>query len=173
MAHLIIDGYNLIRTTEGFAEAEAKGLEAGRLLLLEHLKDYRTLKGHRITVVFDAMHSDNFEVNEWSYAGIRILYSEMNQAADQVIMELARQERDRAIIVSSDKEIRHVAEQEGCGYLSSTEFEKELIQAARYALTTPPDHTEQDHPIHKRWLTKKKGPAKRAPKAKRRALRKL
>ena len=177
MAHILIDGYNLIRQSASLSRAEAIDLEHGRLALLKKLIAYKQLKGHAITVVFDASETLNLTVTEDRVAGIRILYSEGGQTADEVIIDMARKLRDQAIVVSSDNEILHAARQAGCAILTAEEFERKLN--ALGAVREPPlpetdrDRSDKNHSLNKRWITMKKGPSKRLPKAKRRAMIRL
>lgn len=173
MAHIIIDGYNLIRSSLLLNLSGPLSLEQERMTLIQKLSHYRKLKGHQITVVFDASRTENVGVTEDRIEGIKVLYSEMRQTADAIMIDLARRLKDQVMIVTSDNEILHAARSSGCSYLSSQEFEKKLGEALTYS----EKDLERDQPeisqIHKRFLTKKKGPSKRLPKAKRRALNKL
>lgn len=174
MAHILIDGYNLIRSSDSLIKMESASLEKGRLALIRRLAAYKKLKGHTITVVFDAALTDNVTVEEDRMYGIRILYSEMGQTADTVIMKLVRQLRDKVLVVSSDREILQAAKMAGAGMIQSEDFEKKLNEAVMYGETLPGvGATAKSPPAHKRWITMKKGPAKRLPKAKRKALSKL
>lgn len=174
MICIIIDGYNLIRRSRFLSSAEAIDLEHGRLALLKKLAAYRQMKHHAITVVFDASETLNLSVEEDRYAGIRILYSEGGQTADAVIIDLARKLKNQAIVVSSDNEILRAAQSAGCAILQAEEFERKLNEALLYGETGPKmDQEERKLPLNKRWVTMKKGPSKRLPKAKRRAMARL
>ncbi|MBI2338936.1 MAG: NYN domain-containing protein [Deltaproteobacteria bacterium] len=181
MAHIIIDGYNLIRRSHSLSRAEAVDLERGRLELLKKLAAWRQTKHHAVTVVFDAGETLNLSVEEDRFAGIRILYSKGGQTADSVMIDLARKLREQAIVVSSDNEILQAAKRSGCSFLLAEEFERKLNAvgaSANKSWRTPLPETDRDRPdenrpLNKRWMTMKKGPAKRLPKAKRRAMARL
>lgn len=174
MAQLIIDGYNLIRRSGELSTIEAKNFEQGRLALVQKLSAYKELTGHKITVVFDASRTENSSVEEDRISGIKILYSEGGQTADEVIINIANKIRDQAIVVSSDNEIIRAAKTAGCAHLGAGEFEKKLDKALMYAGSSDPERDKgYKKSIHKRWITKKKGPSKRLPKAKRKAMTKL
>lgn len=174
MAHLIIDGYNLIRSSTTLTLIESKNFEQGRLALIQKLAAYKKLKNHQITVVFDAGSTFNRSIEKETVGGIQILYTEGSQTADEVIIQMAQQLRDGVLIVSSDNEIIHAAKKAGCAVLQSDEFEKRLNEALLYDrhMTSQPLE-EEKKPLHKRWITQKKGPSKRLPKEKRKALAKL
>lgn len=169
MANIIIDGYNLIRRSTVLSAIEAASFERGRLELIRKLALYRQAKNHSITVVFDAGASDNISIERDRLSGINILYSEMGQTADEVIISLARKLKNQAIVVSSDNEIRHAAKSAGCGILGSDEFEDMLNNQDIFRH----ERDEPSRPLHKRWMTKKKGASHKLPKAKRRAYAKL
>lgn len=182
MPCLIIDGYNLIRQSHSLTRAEFKSLETGRLALIKKLSTYKQAKGFPIIVVFDAALTDNVNIERDYLGGIEILYSERNQPADDIIMDLAVEMKQNAIIVSSDNRILQKAEKAGSGILTSQEFEKRLNQTvmkfafedslwASRDVEGPDRHDSKTG--HKRWTTQKKGPSKKLPKSKRRALSKI
>lgn len=143
------------------------------MALIRKLAEYKKIKGHAVTVVFDAALTDNLTVEEDRIAGIRILYSEGGQTADEVIIKLAQELKDKAVVVSSDRAILQAARMAGSAVMESEAFEKKLNEVARYGGEPPVEAVHEPPLPHKRWITMKKGPAKRLPKAKRRALTKL
>ncbi|MBX7149798.1 NYN domain-containing protein [bacterium] len=174
MATLVIDGYNLIRQSPTLLELEKESLERARLGLVHKLARYKQMKGHKIYVVFDAALTNNTHIEELKMGSIHVLFSEMGMLADTVIMKIAEKLKDKAVIVSSDNEILRRAKSAGCGYITSPEFEKKMNEALMYDESFEGERDiAHEKPAHKRWATYKKGPAKRQPKAKRRALRKL
>jgi predicted RNA-binding protein with PIN domain len=173
MAHIVIDGYNLIRTSPSLSQVEANNFQAGRNTLIVKLAQYKKLKGHKITVVFDATFTDNLSVEEARVAGIKILFSKGGQTADEIIIEMAREKRGELIVVSSDKEILHTARACGCGIFEAQDFIQRINEAALMEASFEEKEQEIKKPVHKRWITKKKGPSKRLPKAQRRALSKM
>jgi predicted RNA-binding protein with PIN domain len=175
MAHIVIDGYNLIRQSPDLSIKDALSLEKGRNALVRQLSAYKKLKGHQITVVFDAQFTTNLQIEEFSQAGIRLLFSEGGQTADDVILQMAEKGKGQLIIVSSDNRILQAAKSSGCAFLDSQEFERKLEEALLFDRRGEemPMRDEETKPVNKRWLTAKKGPSKRLPKAKRRALARL
>lgn len=174
MSHIIIDGYNFIRTAPSLAGKNFFTLESERLSLLRLLASYREITGHKVTVVFDAHHTDNWNLGIENRAGINIIFSRSGETADEVIIEMAREKKNQLIIVSSDNQILSEARRNKCGILKSDEFDQRLLQT-RLMSQSPFGKSEEKEkkPVHKRWATKKKGPAKRLPKEKRRALARL
>ncbi|MBM4287326.1 MAG: NYN domain-containing protein [Deltaproteobacteria bacterium] len=166
--HLIIDGYNLIRQSPELLAQEAQDLAWGREALLEKLAAYRRLKPHPITVVFDGWEGGEFMGNRDRFQGILILYSRRGEKADAVIKRLAEQERERALIVTSDREIADYALRQGAAVLCAAEFILRLEFAESGDLSEESD--EMEDPGSR---TRKKGPAHRASKKIRRRRQRL
>ena len=166
--HLIIDGYNLIRQSPELLAQESHDLRWGREALLEKLAAYRRLKKHPITVVFDGWEAGDFMGNRDRFQGMLIIYSRRGEKADEVIKRLAERERERCLIISSDREIMDHAERVGAAVMSAEEFSFRLEFALPAIDSAEPEEDEVD------WSgTKKKGPAHRASKKLRRQRRRV
>jgi predicted RNA-binding protein with PIN domain len=165
--HLIIDGYNLIRQSPELQGMEAGGLEAGREALLSRLAAYRQSRSPgKITVVFDGWQGGGLTESRDRYRGIIIVYSRRGERADEVIKRLLAQERERAVVVSSDREIQTWAAQVGAAWVAAASFETLYLNHPEGAA---PD--EADKPGAAR--ARKKGPARRLPKQQRRRQQRL
>ncbi len=159
--HLIVDGYNLIRQSPQLQLLDAMDLQAGREALLELLAQYRSRSHHRITVVFDGWQRGDLKESRDRYQGILIVYSRRGERADEVIKRLLNQEREGALVVTSDREIQGCAEQVKATWINAGQFELSYLHAPDG--TTEPD-AEAD-PAGRG--TRKKGPARRLPKSQR------
>lgn len=166
--HLIIDGYNLIRQSPELLAEEALDLRRGREALLEKLAAYRRLKKHAITVVFDGWETGDVHGGRDRVQGMLIIYSRRGEKADDVIKRLAAQERERGLVISSDRDIGHFAAQQGAAVMSAEDFSFRLQEA--WAGEYGPEPEEEDIGS---LGAKKKGPAHRAPKKLRRQHRRL
>lgn len=164
--HIIIDGYNLIRQSPALGAAELQSLEEGREALCERLVVYKRLKGHPITVVFDGTRAPNLGVERRRRMGIDILFSRYGELADSVIKRLVAKEGQRAVVVTSDKEVREHAARLGAATIGSEEFEHKMTMAV--AMDSVSDDTV-DQETGWRPTTKKKGPARRRSKRDRRS----
>lgn len=175
MSYIIIDGYNLIRRSPTLSTFDAVDIERGRAKLLQKLSLYRQMSGNQITVVFDANKTSHFSVEKEKMGEIQVVFTKGGQTADEIIIQLARRYKGQVIVVSSDNEIIHASHAAGCGILGSEEFEKIINKASIYEGTS--DVIDRDkpspRPVHKRWITKKRGNPKKLPKAKRKALARL
>jgi predicted RNA-binding protein with PIN domain len=159
--HILIDGYNLIRQSPTFSLIETRGLEEGRNALLECLASYKKIKRHPITVVFDGAGADTHMEQRTRWKGIGILFSPPGELADTVIKRIATRERERAVVVTSDREIASFVSQQGGATIGSIEFENKM----RMAVQSDPglrDFSGEEEG----WTptTRKKGPSRRRSK---------
>lgn len=164
--HLIVDGYNLIHASLSLQQLAHEDLQQSREELLKLLSEYKQQKHHRITVVFDGWIAGSISEHTYHVSGIRILFSRQGEQADRVIQRLVQKEKERAVVVSSDRQVADHARKHGAVSLSSQDFESILFGAPEpeYASTTPALHTPS---------TTKKGPAKRLPRRKRKTMARL
>ena len=166
---ILIDGYNVIRQSDNLRRYERKSLEAGRQALIKKLVEYEKKKNHQITVVFDGGKSDWLDEGRDREGKINIIYSRFGERADDVIKRLAAKTVGDVVVVSSDREISSFVAQLGKTPLSSPEFEKILDKTI---LSPPPAAAIQKNDVPEQ-KTKKKGPAKRLPRAQRKAQAKI
>ncbi len=120
-------------------------------------------KSHRITVVFDAANAPN-TLNRKNYQnGIEIRFSPRGESADTVIKNMVRQEREKALVISSDREVTDYCSSQGAAVLASSAFERKISQVDMCGFDDG-DIEENDG-----WTptTKKKGPKKKLSKKKR------
>jgi predicted RNA-binding protein with PIN domain len=120
--HLIIDGYNLLGAMWGLSDR----LESAREDLLKSLAAYRHRRQHAMTVVFDGWRHDRPVEQHERYGGIEVIYSKRGEKADQVIQRLARHYGRECAVVTSDREIIHVARSHGAFVLEAREFAAKL-----------------------------------------------
>ena len=165
--HIVIDGYNLIRQSKRLSAVERSSLEEGRAALLEGLALYRRVKPHPMTVVFDGAYADTPMQARTRFKGINILFSRPGESADTVIKRMVRREGERAVVVSSDREVADFSTQQGASTIGSMEFESKMRMATQGDVT-PADSNEEEE---RGWrpTTRKKGPSHRPPKKKRKS----
>ena len=158
--HIIIDGYNLIRRSKRWSVIDQQDLEAGREALVDALAAYRKVKPHRITVVFDGTSAPAYTAKRDRRKGIAVQFSNRGETADDVIKRLARRDREKALIVSSDQEVLQSAESFGAAVINAAAFEAKLTLASwSNNLTGADDDSDSWTPT-----TKKKGQSRRLPK---------
>ncbi len=160
--HIIIDGYNFIRQSDTFGRLDQEDIQMGRDALVESLATYKRLKGHRITVVFDGIDAPAFSRHKDRVKGIDIRFSRTGESADEVIKRMAETLREKALVVTSDKEVADYAASEGAVSVSSPEFEDKLAMASYLEVKGAEDAVDETTG----WTptTKKKGPPRRLSK---------
>ena len=163
--HIIIDGYNLIRQSRSFSGYDHLDIQRGREVLLESLADYRRVKRHRMTVVFDGSGAPSFSTPADRFRGIEIKFSRSGESADAVIKKISDRLKEKALVVSSDRDIADHAASNGSASISSQEFEKIIVNASQSGNNCDGIQDE------KGWIptTKKKGPKRRLSRSARRS----
>jgi predicted RNA-binding protein with PIN domain len=119
---LIVDGYNLIGSDRGLVGA----LEPKRNWLVQRLSAYQKIKQFRVIAVFDGWRSGANEEVAQKKDGVTVVYSQINEKADAVIIRLARQKGAGSVVVTSDREIRRAVERFGAVAVSAGEFNQIL-----------------------------------------------
>lgn len=155
--HIIIDGYNLIRRSDRLSALDNQDLQYGRDGLLTSLQAYHRKKRHRITVVFDAADAPGQMQRKGFRNGIEIRFSSKGESADAVIMNMVRHEREKALVVSSDREVSDFSSSQGAAVLTSSAFERKLSEAEFDGL----DDENDDAYVGWQPTTRKKGPKKK------------
>jgi len=179
--HIIIDGYNLIRHSPRLSRAEARDLKSGREALIEALAAYRRLRRHQITLVFDGGKQLNASRgSEERIKGIRIIFSPSGVQADDIIKRLAHENREKALVVTGDRDIAMYANGQRATVVPPPEFEYRLDQALSTAqlgnwpnLEGDPVEADLDLDLPPTSRSRKKGPSKRRPRLARKAGAKL
>lgn len=167
--HIIIDGYNLIRNSDTLKELDRQDIQLGREALVDLLVSYKKIKPYKITVVFDGINAPPFSSRRDRVKGIRVVFSRQGQTADTVIKNMARREKEKAVVVSSDRQVVDAAAASRSATVSVAEFEARLLMA-QYAAVKG---AEEDSGRGWEPTTRKKGPRRRLPKAKRRNRKKI
>jgi uncharacterized protein len=169
--HLIIDGYNLIRQSPQLSLLDVRDLEAGREALLQCLSEYRRRRPqHKVTVVFDGWQGGALRESRDFCHGVVVVYSRRGERADEVIKRLVAREGNRAVMVSSDRELQAFAEKAGATWVGAGQFESHYLRNS----PAPGDVEEEETPPPRAGT--KKGNAHRLKKSlrqKKERLRKL
>lgn len=159
---ILIDGFNLIHASHDFAQAHANG--GGQEALLAALKIYRQRKGHQVTVVFDG--GPDMQPTRSTRHQIPVIHSGGGQSADDVIAGMAAKNGAALTVVTDDRELQARCQGAGAQVVGSGEFAFVLLETA-----FGPGAADDDDEGGWDFNTKKKGPSRRLPKAKRRKKR--
>lgn len=161
----LIDGYNVIRRDPDLRAVEARGLQAGRAALLKLVAEVVGRSPDVFTVVFDGA---PVPATAGPPGRLQVIFSRPPQRADDVLVRLARQHGNGAIVVTSDRAVQDAARRAGCAVLGADEFLAGLANAD--AADPGSEDTEPDRVAPKRGNPRRS--SKRA-RAAGRALRRL
>lgn len=161
---IIVDGYNLIRRSAFLAELDRQDLAAGREELLRELAPYQAFKRHRITVVFDGREGGYPIEQREKRGGLLVIFSRQGEVADEVIKRLAS---PGAVVVTSDRELADAVERAGAIAVDAAAFWAKVEEAAYRRLKGIGEEDEEEEDKHSP-RPRKKGPARKLPKALRR-----
>jgi predicted RNA-binding protein with PIN domain len=170
--HVVVDGYNVIRQSTSLREEEKLSLEHGREALIEKLRQYKRIKGHRITVVFDGAEKITVAEEKTQQKGIKIIYSRQGRTADSVIRRICRDQGENVVVVTADGELASYAQSRGSVVMTSEEFET-IVEMSLYANMKGLEDEEEVEGWSPAKGTSKKGPAKKRSKKERKRRRKL
>ena len=164
---IAIDGYNFIKQVPELRRFEQIELQKARGKLIEHLSRYKRIKGHAVTVVFDGSQERNMGGHREVSRGIEVIFSKPGEKADDVLKRLAANQREGIAVVTSDRELAHFVEKKGTTVIPVLDFAEKMAMADFYAKKG----SEREPAVSLRSIAPiKKGPSRRLPKSKRKAL---
>jgi len=141
---IVIDGYNLLGSRGGlWGDVKTK-----REALIAELSRYARARGHAVTVVFDGADTGVTD-RSLPVSGVRVVFSR-GERADDVVVRLSAQLRERGTVVSSDRAVRDQCRSHGAVVLGVKEFEERLEKAlggfgrARTGGSADGDHDAED-----------------------------
>ena len=144
----LIDGYNVLHAV-GWLRSRRLGdgaLHASRVKLLDWLADRPGVgtRGHRLHVVFDALHGPADRNPETTHRGVRVRFSH-RQLADDCIEGLIAFDRhpDRLTVVSNDRRLQLAGRRAGGRGWGVQEFLDWLVAAEDRDRDGPADEPEK------------------------------
>lgn len=155
----IIDGFNLIRQSRDLVLIESKNFEQAQTELIARLKEFAQMSGEKVICVFDHAGSAEFHRREEYYGPVTTLFTRGGEIADEVIIELARQKKQAAIVVSSDRMVYESCQKAGASTMSSLEFDRVL-----HRIQHGKSSEEEEEGFDPKKGTQKKGPSHRRAK---------
>lgn len=139
-------------------------------MLVERLVEYKNLKGHDITVVFDGWKNGSGEENQSVVGGVRVIYSKLGEKADSVIKRIVSSDKRQWIVITSDRDIADHAWRCGSVAVSSEEFQNVFEKSGKVDSGDFDLLEEEDYEPEKKGSPRK---LSKKEKAKRRAISKL
>ena len=122
MAHILIDGYNLIGIAHG-------NLEKARNEIIRSLQAYSKIKKHDITLVFDGWKSGRKDQTRTKTGHVTVIYTRLGETADILIRKMLATSEKPWIVVSSDREIYDYAARKDFAAVTSDEFDNKLFRS--------------------------------------------
>ena len=162
----LVDGYNVIRRDPDLRAREAESLEAGRRALVALIARADRAPRDEFTVVFDGARLSGGTPMP---GRLRVVFSRPPLTADDELMRLARQLRNGAVVVSSDRTVQDAARRAGSAVLTAEQFLEALeVPESSSGADTPysKDDSDEEPGREKRGnprrLSKKARQARRA-----------
>lgn len=130
MNTIVIDGYNVIYAIPVLREKILKhGPQKAREGIIELCRKYKSVRKDisRIYIVFDGKRQDE-ESGTSDRGGIRVIFSQGEKEADDVIIELIKEGANAKsfIVISSDNYVRNNSRVYGARLMSPAAFRNEL-----------------------------------------------
>ena len=164
---IVLDGYNFIKQSQELRRLEQVELQKARGGLIDQLAQYKRLKGHSITVVFDGWQQGRLAGQRERSKGIEVIFSKVGEKADDVLKRLAAEKKGGILIVTSDQEVASFAEKKGSNVISAADFGEKMDMARFYDLKGGgAEEILPDRPI----APDKRGPSRRLSKSKRKGI---
>ena len=164
---IALDGYNFIKQSPELRRLEQIEMQKAREGLIDQLTQYKRLKGHSITVVFDGWQQGRVAGHPERSRGIGVVFSKAGEKADDVLKRLAAEKKGGILIVTSDQEVASFAEKKGSHVVSAADFAEKMDMARFYDLKGGGgEETLPDRSV----APGKKGPSRRLSKSKRKGI---
>lgn len=125
---LIVDGYNLIYTTERYKKWRESDLELARIKLIEDLATLQTEGDYKVVLVFDAAKTGAASRQHAEILGIDVWFTRAGETADKMIEQLVHQSdyKGDIVVATSDYTEQKVIFKPGVLRKSSRELLLEL-----------------------------------------------
>ncbi|AIY03979.1 hypothetical protein Plano_0014 [Planococcus sp. PAMC 21323] len=127
---LLVDGYNIIGDWVELQELKKDKLANARDRLIERMAEYRSYKGWRVIIIFDAHLVPGIEAKNLQY-DVEVIYTKESETADERIEKLATSlhtRRDQIYVATSDLTEQWVIFGKGALRISARELEIEMAE---------------------------------------------
>ncbi len=163
---IIIDGYNFIKNAAGFRCDWAR-IQTSKERLSEALFSFNRNRNHSITVVYDGWKNGQLTESYEKIGGIHVVHSRKGEKADEVIIRLCEESSGNLVVVTADREIISAVIRNGGQTLNPAEFQMKISSPVMSGMPDYNDDIDNDPAYSRPISTRKKGPARRSPKARR------
>ena len=125
---LLVDGYNIIGDWPELKKLKLDKLADARDRLIELMAEYRSYKGWRVIIVFDAHFVPGIEAKNIHHK-VEVIFTRENESADERIEKLAislKNRRDQVYVATSDMTEQWVIFAKGALRISARELQIEM-----------------------------------------------
>jgi len=104
---VIVDGYNVLRSSGPTAQLKGESLRVERERFISRLRKYQSGRQDKIIVIFDGTQADTNQPTTQSLGDMSVIFSRRGQTADEVIKGMVEQNTSPQdiIVVSSDRDV--------------------------------------------------------------------
>src|SRR5690606_37251589 len=130
---LLVDGYNIIGDWVELRELKKDKLVDARDRLIERMAEYKSYKGWRVIIIFDAHLVPGIEAKNMHHE-VEVIFTRESETADEWIEKLATSlsnRRDQIYVATSDQTEQRVIFGKGALRISARELEIEMEEIQR------------------------------------------
>ncbi|MDN7243727.1 NYN domain-containing protein [Planococcus sp. N028] len=145
---LLVDGYNIIGDWMELKELKKDKLADARDRLIEQMAEYRSYKGWRVIIVFDAHLVPGIEAKN-KHHDVEVIFTRESETADERIEKLAsslKTRRDQIYVATSDSTEQSVIFAKGALRISARELEIEMVEIQKKITKRVKEIQEQRKP---------------------------
>ena len=147
--YLLVDGYNVIFAWEELNELAKVNVDGARGRLMDILCDYQGIRKCHLIVVFDAYRVKGHPTEISDYHNIHVVYTKEAETADQFIEKFAHENGRKydVTVATSDGLEQIIIRGQGCGLISSREFEKEVASVKKGVVSRLQEQKQSGHTL--------------------------
>lgn len=147
--YLLVDGYNVIFAWEELNELAKVNIDGARGRLMDILCDYQGIRKCHLIVVFDAYRVKGHPTEISDYHNIHVVYTKEAETADQFIEKFAHENGRKydVTVATSDGLEQIIIRGQGCGLISSREFEKEVASVKKGVVSRLQEQKQSGHTL--------------------------
>ena len=128
--HVIVDAYNLIMTSAEYGAVKGGRMQGAREGLVRDIVRYKKVRGHKVTLVFDATGAGGIERTVDKKEGVNVIFTKRDETADDVIIEMVeRGSGGERVVVTSDVAVLRGAKRRGAAVITSEGFIRKMETA--------------------------------------------
>lgn len=131
--YLLVDGYNVIFSSEKLSDLAKLNIDAARYSLIDLLTDFKSMSNYNIILVFDAYRVLGHKTEIFEYNGIYVVYTKEAETADHYIEKTTHEMSKKYIVTvaTSDRVEQIIIRSQGALLMSSRELLENIDKARK------------------------------------------